>query len=190
MAIINLRKGDQFTVVVPPINTSEPAVAQLMRSRTITEISNVFLLGAKRINTLAEREACVTSELDKHVFERGGKKYHQFNVKIEHYAERHSLVENLPSTVIDQYMEVHGRGLTVSLNGYPCRKFVALKFCMFPYLEVYVTRSPDESFLDDTIQFGMPQNPDDLVPTLVNYLFAAKGDPGSYVEILMKFYMP
>ena len=107
MALINLRKGDQFTVVVPPINTSEPAVAQLMRSRTITEISNVFLLGAKRINTLAEREAFVTSELDKHVFERGGKKYHQFNVKIEHYAERHSLVENLPSTVIDQYMETN-----------------------------------------------------------------------------------
>ena len=91
-------------------------------------------------------------------------------------------------TVINQYMEVHGRGVSVSLNGYARRKILALKFCKFPYLEVYVIRSPEASFLDDSIQFGMPNNPDDLVPSLVNYLFAAKGNPGSYVEILMKFY--
>ena len=83
-------------------------------------------------------------------------------------------------------MDVHLIGLSVSLNGYSCQKFVALKFCMFPYLEVYVTRSPDASFLDDTIWFGMPKNPDDPVPNLVNYLFAAKGGPGTYVEILIK----
>ena len=85
-------------------------------------------------------------------------------------------------------MEVHGRGRSVSLNSYSRRKFVELKFCMFPYLEVYVARSPDESFLDNTIQFVMPKNPDDLVPSLFNYLIAAKGDPGSYVKILIKFY--
>ena len=51
-----------------------------------------------------------------------------------------------------------------------------------------MARSPDESFLDNTIQFVMPKNPDDLVPSLFNYLIAAKGDPGSYVKILIKFY--
>ena len=51
-----------------------------------------------------------------------------------------------------------------------------------------MARSPDESFLDNTIQFVMPKNPDDLVPSLFNYLIAAKGDPGSYAENLTKFY--
>ena len=82
MAIINLCKANQMTAIVLPINTSEPAFAQLLCSWTLTEIGNVFLEGGKRINTLVEREAFLTPELVKHVFERG-EKYHQFNVKTQ-----------------------------------------------------------------------------------------------------------
>ena len=99
-----------------------------MRSQTLAEIGSVFLDRGKRFKTPKEREAFVTSDIAKHVFERGGKTYHQFNVKIENYAERHNLSEHLPMTAINQYMEVHGRGLSVSLNGYLRLKFVALKF--------------------------------------------------------------
>ena len=42
MAIIRLRKSDNFTLVLPPRNASEPAFANSMRSRTLVEIGSVF----------------------------------------------------------------------------------------------------------------------------------------------------
>ena len=98
----------------------------------------------------------------------GGKTYHQFNVKIENYAERHNLSEHLPMTVINQYMEVHGRGLSVSLNGYARRKFVALKFSYVSILGSVCNPLARGIISRRFHPVWHAKNPADLVPSLVN----------------------
>ena len=92
---------------------------------------------------------------------------HNFNVKLEYYAERDYLWTLLDHRAIEQYISIHGRGLVVSLVRHSCTKCFHLKFGMLPYLEVYVLRHPESYVYDDAIYFGEPNNPENLVPALV-----------------------
>ena len=127
-AIVHLRRHDTITVVVPPMNPSKPVAAQQICSRTLIEFCKVSLEGVLKINTLEEKESFVNDHPAKHIIERWGKDYHELNVKIEYYDKKYSLSELLPTTVTEQYIDEHGKGFSVSLNGYPRRKFVLIEF--------------------------------------------------------------
>ena len=118
MAIIHVHNDDNITVVVPSINASEPATAQSMGSWTPTEICKVFFEGeSKSIVWRKGRYLLPPSLLNMSLREGGEISSIQCRIKIDHYAEGYNLSEHLTMTVINQYMEVHGRGLSVSLNG-------------------------------------------------------------------------
>ena len=84
-------------------------------------------------------------------------------------------------------MESEGVRLCVSLHGHSHTRFVLLKYCMLPYLEVHIPRPADYSFLDRTISFGGPKTEEKLVHQLVDYLHESNGDPTAYLEILASF---
>ena len=78
--------------------------------------------------------------------------------------------------------------MCVSLNRHSRTKFVPLKYCILPYLEVHIPSKAESSFLDMTIIFGILKSEEKLVPQLVYYLHGSNGDPTAYLEILAKFY--
>ena len=110
-------------------------------------------------------------------------------MKVESYAERDNLKYHLPSTILKYYMESGGVGFCVSSNGHSRTKFVLLKYCMLPYLEVRNPYQADSSFLEKTINFGRPKSKEKLVPKLVDYLYESNGNPTAYLEIMVKFYL-
>ena len=120
-AIMHLRAHEYFMVVVPPVNPSEPAKSRAMRTKALIDFSKAFLLEENTSTNQEPKDECIKNELNRHMFRRGEKQCHNFNVKLEHYAERDNLRTLLTRRVIEQYMSTHGRGLVVSLVGHSLR---------------------------------------------------------------------
>ena len=122
-------------LVIPPMNKVQPAIARKMRNKTMLEFNRVLLSNSKRGRSNNEEEKeYVAHQLAWRAFKKGGKKYHEFYMKVESYAERDSLKHHLPVIILKNYMESEGIALCVSLIGHSRTNFILLKYCMLPIL--------------------------------------------------------
>ena len=86
-AIVNLRVGDDITIVVPPINRREPNTAKVARVATINLFKRIITANFLKTPEI-DKEEFWMHKLNKHVVVREGKLYHEFHVVISKYAER------------------------------------------------------------------------------------------------------
>ena len=185
--IVRLCIEDEFSLVVPPNDPKQSKTANMARKATLAKIRNIILFDAPPNLDANEKEKYWSSELSNRKMMRDGKDCYEFHVKVENYAERERLEHKLPEAYVKTLIRI-GAGINVQIHGTSGRKTVLLKFIRLPYLEVHIQRQHDAPFLDNSIKFPKSADDDKQMNYLVDKLFAAKGDPIAYTDILMKYY--
>ena len=189
--IINLRVGDDVTIVIPLDKRGEPKHAKHRHSSVYTMFKRAIMANYSRSLGI-DRGQYWHDELEQRAIIREGNKCHKFHVTISSYAERSRAIENdLPQGYIDYWMGTGGAGLAVRLHGSTTAFAPLLKFNVLAFLEVHQTRTTEmtvESVLDKSIDFTMLKKEGDLAPYLMEQLDATRGDPLAYLEVIMKYY--
>ena len=189
--IVNLRVGDDVTIVIPPDKRGEPKHAKHRRSSVYALFKRVIMSNYSRSLGI-DRGQYWHDELEQREIIRDDKKCHEFHVTISSYAERSRAIEkDLPQGYIDYWMGTGGAGLVVRLHGSTTAFAPLIKFNVLPFLEVHQTRNTEttaESFLDESIDFTTLKKEGDLAPYLMEQLDATRGDPIAYLEVMMKYY--
>ena len=184
-----MRRTDQFTLVVPPIDSNVVADARDSRRDVIRAFdSNIRAcsppgLDADGILSFMNRERA------ERTISREGKDVVEYNVRIRSYAERDKVHdEELSKLQLEYMIGPGGNGILLELLGHGHAATVLLKFRQIPYIEAYVPRMPDDPFLDSSYEFSQSQLDDTILDELKNHLQTRKGDPVAYVQILMNYY--
>jgi len=114
-----------------------------------------------------------------------GQEHFEYNVRIVNYPERDQL-EKTNSDVKDMLGE--GWGIYLELIGYGSTKPLLLPLAHLPYFQVYIPRESNAPFLDESIEFPRRMTKKKALTRLVQELYARKGDPVAYVQIMMHYY--
>jgi hypothetical protein len=188
--ILQLKVGQQVTIVIPsepkerdPAKSHRSGLMDLMKS-AIRDVLDPAVLSA-------DRDDYVDHDLSLRTIEREGRLYHEFNVTISSYAERHRLEDPIiRESEVDYLLNPQLRaGLSIRLDGYANRtRGIMLQFLAIPYIEVFVERGARESILDPRIE--MPRTTKDEVVSahMADEFKFAKGDPIATIDVMMKGY--
>ena len=187
--ILSMRRTDQFTLVLPPINSKVVADARDARDDVIRAFDSIIIacsppgLDADGILSFMNRERA------EQTISQEGKEVVEYNVRIRSYAERDKLhEEELTKPQLEYMIGPGGNGILLELLGHGHAVTALLKFRQLPYIEAYVPRMPDDPFLDPSYEFSQSQSDESILDELKTHLQTRKGDPVAYVQILMNYY--
>jgi hypothetical protein len=134
--VLQLTVGTQFTIVIPSeARPKEPALTQ--RAGLLNLFQSAIRESLPRAFSIAEKDDYVEHDMSLRAIERKGRLYHEFNVSLVSYAERHRLDDPLlPESEVDHLLRPHLRaGLLVRLDGYATRSTgIMLQFLAIPHI--------------------------------------------------------
>ena len=188
-AILRLRVGDDFTLVVPQFDNKKNDIPNCQRSDIMEILKGILMQGITSSNAI-ERDQQYSDLLKHRIIRREGRSYYEFNLTIVSYPERNKLeTAGLPKAQIDSLLDARtGVGIYANLIGYGSRNTIHLKLLSIPYIEVFVQRDSEGPFLDPDIKFDKRMNEERMMNHMTEEFYQSMGDAAAYVEILMKYY--
>ena len=114
--VLQLRVGDEATLVIPPSNHRQDNIVNKQRSKILSRFKRILLLDAPWMTT-AEGKQYIDEVMKTRTIVREGKDYYKFNLVVTSYPERHMLADRgLPNGTLDSLLHPStGVGIYVEL---------------------------------------------------------------------------
>ena len=187
--VLRLMDSNQCTLVVPPSDYKQPKDTRVPSNVVRDGIRRMIRATAWSDYSASEKDAFVGAVFGGDGILREGKQYHELNVRVMTYAERHILDAVDPLSNDISHMLGNGNaGLNLEIKGIGPSKPYLLRLSHLPYVKVFVQRESDGAFLDPSVSFSAVIAQKTFVSNVQKELFAANGDPTKTVQIMMHYH--